>query len=359
MSVRAGQPNGIRTNTPTVRYARRAMANLNVGEPRTVRMIYFLPNDRPYRADVVQRMKDEILKVQAFYAEQMEAHGYGKRTFRVETDAQGTPKVHRMDGKHPDSYYLDDTSATGRAEVEEAFDLNANVYLIAIDNSINGIGLANGGIAAGVGGRDGKNGGGAWVAGGFNFGLAAHELGHAFGLQHDFRDGAYIMSYGPGWNRLSACHAEYLSVHPCFNSNIPIEEREQPTVKLISSSLYPAGSRSVRVRLKINDSDGLHQLIFFVTTIAPHSAAGSLEVKECRELVGKRDTVIEFDYDGVIPSDILTSLSYPMGHPIRVNVVDKDGDVGYASFTLAEISPYHIASLDRHTDYVESVCIFT
>ena len=63
---------------PNRRYARSAVANLNIGEPRTVRMIYFLPNDRPYRADVVQRMKDETRNVQAFFAKQMEAHGYGK-----------------------------------------------------------------------------------------------------------------------------------------------------------------------------------------------------------------------------------------------------------------------------------------
>ena len=36
-------------NQDNRRYARAFAANLNVGEPRTVRMIYFLPNDRPYR----------------------------------------------------------------------------------------------------------------------------------------------------------------------------------------------------------------------------------------------------------------------------------------------------------------------
>ena len=35
-------------------------ATLNVGEPRTVRMIYFLPNDWSYRADVVDSMKTVI-----------------------------------------------------------------------------------------------------------------------------------------------------------------------------------------------------------------------------------------------------------------------------------------------------------
>ena len=65
-----------------------AVADMNVGEPRTVRLIYFTPNDRPYRASVVQRMKDEIRKIQTLYAEQMGSHGYGETTFRVETDSK-------------------------------------------------------------------------------------------------------------------------------------------------------------------------------------------------------------------------------------------------------------------------------
>ncbi len=86
--------------------------NLNVGEPRTVPMIYFLPNDRPFRQEVVDRMKVTIRQIQTFYAEQMQAHGHGSKTFRFEIDAQGDPVVHRLDGQYPDSHYLDNTPAT-------------------------------------------------------------------------------------------------------------------------------------------------------------------------------------------------------------------------------------------------------
>ena len=340
---------------PDRRYAQSFAANLNVGEPRTVRMIYFLPNDRPYRPDVVQKMKDEIRTVQNFYAEQMEAHGYGRLTFRIETDSQGEPMVHRVDGGHPDSHYLDNTLNTVLSERNLAFNLGANVYLIVIDNSINAIGLGDGQIAGGVGSRWGKNSGFALVPGGFSFGAAAHELGHTFGLQHDFHDGAYIMSYGPGWDRLSACHAEYLSVHPYFNLNTPTEEGERPTIELASPLLYPAGAQSVPVRLKVNDSEGLHQLILFVTTIEPHGAAGSYEVKACRGLGGDRDTTVLFDYDGVIPSNGFTNLSDPVIHPISVHTVDKAGDVGYASFGLVEISPHYITTFDTHTEELRVV----
>ena len=91
---------------PNRHYARTRAANLDVGEPRTVRLIYYLPNDRPYRAEVVQQMKTDILLVQDLYAEEMRLHGHGNITFRVETDPQGEPMVHRVDGGHPDSRYV-------------------------------------------------------------------------------------------------------------------------------------------------------------------------------------------------------------------------------------------------------------
>ena len=94
------------------RPAAKRLADLNAGEPRTVRMIYFLPNDRPFRAEVVQRMKDQIRKIKDFYGEQMQANGHGEKTFRYETDDQGEPLVHRVDGQHPDSHYLWDTLVT-------------------------------------------------------------------------------------------------------------------------------------------------------------------------------------------------------------------------------------------------------
>ena len=340
---------------PNRRYARTTAANLNVGEPRTVRLVYFLPNDRPYRADVIQRMKDEILNIQTFFAEQMEVHGYGEVTFRIETDSQDEPMVHDVIGKHPDSYYLDRTLDTVYPEIEEMFNLNANVYLIVIDNGMDTISYSSGRAAGGRGGRRGKSGGFVLLPSGFTWNTMVHELGHAFGLWHDFDDPGYIMSYGPGQDRLSACHADYLSVHPYFNSDTPIEEEQMPIIESISPRPYPAGAKRVSVQLKVSDPEGLHQVLLFVTTIKPHSAAGFLELKTCRGLEGEKDTIVEFDYDGVIPSDGFTSLSDPAGHPITIEAVDTDGNVSRTYFTLTEISPHHIAILDEHTAGVLSV----
>ena len=339
------------------RYAATKQAlDLNVGEPRTVRMIYFLPNDRPFRQELVDSMKVTIRHVQTFFADQMEAHGHGRKTFRFETDAQGEPIVHRVDGQHPDGHYLDYAFGTVvEDEVTQAFATWENVYFIVIDNSTNLIGSAGG-----VGNRFGKNGGFMLVPGGFHWTTLAHELGHAFGLQHDFRDGNYIMSYGPrrGQDQLSACHAEFLAVHPYFDPDIPDEITPGPTIEPISPLGYPAGSKSVSVQLKVSDPDGLHQVFLFVRTRSPHSAAGWHEVRACRGLNAETDAVVQFEYDGVIPSDGSTSLSNPVSHLIYVEAVDVEGNVGRSGdFVLFDISLQDniIATLQGHTDEVFSV----
>ncbi len=333
--------------------ARKQAFDLNVGESRTVRMIYFLPNDRPFRAEVVDSMKVEIRQIQTFYGEQMQAHGYGNKTFRFETDVQGVPMIHRVDGQHPDSHYLDLTFPAMYDELEQAFDLRANIYLLVIDNS-GGIDIGSRRVG-GIGGARGKNAGFALVHGGFGFKTAAHELGHAFGLQHDFNDHPYfdepyIMSYGNSQRySLSACNAEFLAVHPYFNPSVEAQEAPPPAIELISQTGYPAGSRNVTVQLEVSDPEGLHQVLLFVRT-REFQAAGSPEVKACHGLAGARDAVVEFDYDGVIPSYDLTSLSNPNAHPIHVQAVDTDGNVGRVRFNLWEISLQHIATL-RHTNW--------
>ena len=328
---------------PNRRYARTFAANLNVGKPRTVRMIYFLPNDWPYRADVVQQMKDEIRSIQTFYAEQMEAHGYGEVTFRFETDPQGEPMVHRVDGDHPFSYYDNTLGSEVFSELQGAFDFNTNIYFIVL--GADALRQGNGMPALGVGYQWAKNGGGLLVPNKFSWDLVAHELGHTFGLNHDFRDGAYIMSYGPGWNRLSACSAEFLSVHSYFNSDTPIKDGPPPTIELISSRTYPPGSMSVPVRVQVNDSDGLHQVLLH--------AVGALQM--CRRLTGEKDAIVEFEYDGGLGLEGFMGLSSAVTHGIRIDIVDTDGNVSDKFFGITESSPHHIATLEGHTDFVPSV----
>ena len=324
------------------RPAAKRQANLNVGEPRTVRMIYFLPNDWPYRADVVDSMKTVIKASQTFYREQMQAHGYGDRTFGIETDAQGEPLVHRVDGQNPFSHYDNTLGNAVVAELEQTFDLDANIYFIVLGTDA--LRQGNGQRAGGVGRRRTKNGGYLVVPDRFSFFTVAHELGHTFGLYHDFRDNRFIMSYGHDQRGvLSACAAEFLSAHAYFNISVPIAEAEPPKVEIISSTRYEPGSTSVPVRLQVDDAQGLHQVGMIGTS------------RWCRGLTGEIDAVVEYDYDGSYGQRGYTPLSDQAKHNLFVVAVDTDGNVSENWFSLVEISPYEIDTIRGPLDIITSV----
>ena len=92
-----------------LRPAGKRLADLNIGEPRTVRLIYFLPSDRAPQQDIDAKLDMLIKDVQQSYAEVMEYHGFGRRTFTLETDATGKAVVHHVKGKFNDEYYHTDT----------------------------------------------------------------------------------------------------------------------------------------------------------------------------------------------------------------------------------------------------------
>ena len=324
------------------RPAAKRLADLNAGEPRTVRMIYFLPSDWSYRAEVVDSMKTVIKQSQTFYAEQMQAHGYGDETFRIETDAQGEPLVHRVDGQHPFSHYDNTLGNAVIEELDRTFDLDANIYFIVLGTDA--LRQGNGQPAGGVGRRRTKNGGHLVVPDRFSFFTVAHELGHTFGLNHDFRDNRYIMSYGHRRrSEMSACAAEFLSVHTCFNPDSPIEEGPPPTVEIVSSTRYQPGATSVPVRLRVSDSEGLHQVGLIGAS------------KWCRVLAGEKDAVVEFDYDGGFWERGFTNLSGRHRHHILIVAVDAEGNVSESNSFLTESSPYEIATLEGHRSRVNSV----
>ena len=338
------------------RPAAKRLVDLIAAEPRTVRLIYFLPNDRDYRAGVVDSMEAAILHIQKFFTEQMQAHGYGNKTFPIEIDEQGEPVVHRIDGQHPEIQYFDNTLGSILDEINPTIDPHTNIYVILIDNSSNLIG--NGGqYSGGTASRVGKNGGiGVFPVANIEWGswdTPAHELGHALGLEHDFNDDAFIMSYGNQEQKsLSACNAGVLSVHPYFDSSVPGEDGPPPEIELLSPDSYPAGTQSIPIRLKTSSSVGLHQVMLFVQTAEnPYRlpidfAVGSLEVKACLGLAGEEETVVEFDYDGIIPSGSFSSLSNPDVHSIGVQTFDKEGNSGHIYFDLLQVAPQRIRSFE-------------
>jgi len=297
--------------------------------PLGVRLIYFIPSDRLFRAEVPAQMEALIKQTQAFYANQMQAHGYGPKTFAFETNTAGQSVVLRVNGRFPDSQYLGgNTSRNVEAELDAQFSLTDNIYLVAVDVSD---GRING--AGGVGGSRGPNGGVAFVpASGisFNFRTVAHELGHAFGLQHDFRDDTNIMSYGDNPDRLSACSAEFLDVNRYFNPNRNFTSAAEPTIRITSSLEYPDGASSITLRFELSDPDGLHQAQLlpittdFANGVNRAAAVGSPEIQACTKLNGQTQ-IVTFSY---------AKLSGADAHRVALGVVDLQGHAALKEFSV-------------------------
>ena len=195
-----------------------AFAQGTLFQPR-VSLIYFLPKDRPVRPDRITALQALIQDTQVFYADEMERHGYGRKTFTIETDRKGEPLVHQINGRFNDAHYRQHRQAINEVweEVKKQFNSPQRIYFVAIDINSD-MNVAWCGAAKGYSEERGKA---AFIpASGhcFNLPLAAHELGHAFALEHDFRDDAYIMSYGRNRHQLSKCAAEWLDAHSFFNS---------------------------------------------------------------------------------------------------------------------------------------------
>ena len=114
----------------TTRAEKSATSTITEGEPRMVRGVYLLPNDRQFRQEAVDSIKSVIQYAQTFFGSQMETHGYGYKTFQFEADDEGRPVVHTVIGKDS-SYY--ETNTDTRDNISPSM-TSKNVYFIAIDH---------------------------------------------------------------------------------------------------------------------------------------------------------------------------------------------------------------------------------
>ena len=286
-----------------------------------VRLVYFLPRDRQPQPNINAKMDRLIKDTQKLYADEMERHGFGRKTFRFETDASGNAVVYHIKGKLTDRDY-NGAPARALGEVSANFHTGRNTYIIALDNSV-GIGDACGKAFVTIGGGVNR----AIVlmpAYGdcFTVSTAAHELGHAFGLQHDFRNNAYIMSYGgPLKNELSPCAAEWLDVHRYFNTNRTTFEWTKPTIEMIPPSLL-SPPNPIRLRFKVTSPNGLHQAKLLIN--------GKLTA--CQNLNRKTNHTVDFTLSSLKPGTITGEGRRVVG--VRLMVTDVHGIIEVSFFPV-------------------------
>ena len=255
---------------------------------RMVKVVYFVPRDRPFQWNMPAALNTRIKAVQRFYAEQMEAHGHSKKTFNLENDAGGKLIVHPVTGNFNDAYYHTDTLSKITDEIDDRYDIEKDIYIVIVDVSTERI-QGNCGIAYFDGGPVMVAATGDCVQGAQGVDLIAHELGHALNLEHDFRNESYIMSYGATRNQLSACAAALLNVSPFFN-NVGNTSNTPASIQMLTPSTYPANEENWPLRFNVSDADGVYQVQFLLSV--PGEATSLFS---CQNFNNIQSSTVEFD----------------------------------------------------------------
>ena len=285
--------------------------------------------------------------MQQFYAEQMQNHGFGRKTFSFETDATGKVVVHHVNGKFTDRYYNTRTFDKVTEEIEERFSLSTNLYLISIDTGSEKIDVhwcGKGGIHGTTGGKALVPASGSCFVGDHGFETAAHELGHAFGLDHDFRDDTYMMSYGDDRDRLSYCAAEWLNAHRYFNTH-DTSFNELTTLEMLTPLALPP--HTIRFRFEVADADGIHQAQLIIP-VAIGDPADGVKLQSC-QAVDSENSRIEFTTTEVTPGPATE---------VTLRVIDVYGNFTQETYSLRRGDVAHVdADGDGVVDVADLVLV--
>ena len=307
-----------------------------------VRIIYFLPKGSRPQLNIRAKIDKMVRKVQHFYAEQIEDHRLDRRSFTFETDESGEARVYLIKGEFTAGYYLEKTLARVEDEIETHFDLSRNIHFVVVE-------LGSKRIEENVCGQGRVNliwgGGELWQAKSglaciptfkncFDWQTAAHELGHAFGLDHDFRDDNYLMSYGGGSKRLSQCAAHWLSRTRFFKSN----QRFFDKPATIEMEHAPPGTE-----FEITDADGIHQVQLLVAPTSEVPPAGyevSADEEQNKDSWKKykedKGLMLHSHYRLDGEERKIVGLPDVQTEKVEIQIIDVHGNITWRRFDLSE-----------------------
>ena len=349
-----------------------------------VRVVYFYPTDRipgdlpyPNKDEVKNKLNILTKTVRNFYQQEMKKYGFHDKIFDFEDqDGDGYADVKFLMGNHVNKHYrgngTQETIDTNEVitEIETAYgDMSKFIYLIFanigrepdeiptdgenVPNTICGLGKHFVGNYLEKWIRNGK----AWAIVRYADDcsedllqwVTKHELGHAFGLDHDFRSDDYIMAYSPSATKLSQCAAEWLSVCKPFNDYGLSELLPSMGIGIDWESIDEASATELRFRFEISN------LNFPVPFRAPHQAQLLMIQKEVPKGFYPGIMNRQEEWDKIKPKNKLAlcdceKIENSLGETvefiynleekggfedaIELRVIDKKGNITFRNFTL-------------------------
>ena len=324
-----------------------------------VKLIYFLPSDRAPQSDIPEKLDLLLQDVQKFFADEMERHGFGRETFNIEKNEDGSVKIYLFEGRSISENYFTNTTKKVRKEIDQFFDSSKNIHLIVLDtDSVLGnisssivsaspksytinymedlIGMRGGDIIMTVSHN------------GYSSDLVSRNLGHTFGLDLDFRDASYLMSYGRNQKKLSKSSAEWLNKSRLFNRN--------QTYYDALTSIDILSSLPGKIKVQVKDADGIHQVRLFVKPTNEYPPPGyEWNINPERNKIDwerkhKGKYFVLHDYMTINVQQMATvEFKYPefAKNLIRVQVIDRFGNMVYREMNLADERESSITDLIR------------
>ena len=310
--------------------------------PNVVVPIYFLPTNRLPQTDIPEKIDKMLKDVQTFFADEMERHGYGRKTFEFEKNSDGSAKVYLFEGNTADEYYYD---TRVMKEIKQHFETFNKFFFIVVDKSNEkkpnkkiytsaelkrlsaALKYSNFRLQDSVFRRRV----GEIIL--YNFpdssskDAITYEFAESFGLNRDYRSPSYLMSYSNQSKHLSKSSAAWLNRCRFFNS---VKTYFDDITKI--EKLSPSKGKA---RFKVEDTDGIFQVRLLVEPTNENPPPGFLWKKDPAE--NKTEWEKNFKGRSDVLHDILTlngekmatvKLDYPKfaDNWIKIQVIDERGN---------------------------------
>lgn len=310
---------------------------LSTNQNDVVKLIFLLPTDKEIPPNLTVKLDKSVREAQDFYADEMERHGFGRKTFSFETDQNGKAKVYFIKEDNTKNYDLTNNIWLGVSDDRyEYFSMIWKLDITGLNetfrypthgghtvedniwhNEIEGI---TPGRIVFISIKDLKR------------ELLAYVLRDAFGIPYHppqyesnalkrfFSQVNNMMPWGKKWAKLSKCEAEWLDRSRFFNPNQPFFDKP-PKMDMHVSPMNAANSR--RFHFEVTDEDGIHQVQLFVP-IDITNQRWRKKFHDCQALNGKEKATTVFE------------IADPEIETVVLRMIDMHGNIASREFIIKE-----------------------